>query len=330
MILDIAQVAASFASLGAMTITVKASGAATAAISHRWFVPLISTAAAADAVQALALTDITVTELTKIQRGTGSPEDKQRAIAVLLTQLLLTSGLTALSVRGARDARMLAGKPLEIAEDGGALILRVAGDASADIRWQMEQKNGSLARRGEPPRYPDLDAAVTEGLQDFAAARTRGYPYGFKNRAAFQAFGKALKDGIAGEPLPPGGIAVPVDGAAIQGSAVYRPSPRDIDVALLVRPEQFDRLIEQSFANQVTRVRARGIDPLRMKMSDATTAAERTLANAVIKGIIKRDDVVPRLSAVRRLLEIVAGIDVDLSIVRRGGEFDHGPYVSIP
>lgn len=340
--LDIAQVAASFASLGAMSIAVKAGGVATAAANHRWFVPLVVATASADVVQMVTLTDIAVSELTRIQRGTGSPEDKQRATAVLLTQLLLTTGFTALSVRGARNARMLAGQPLELVERSGTLILRVAGDTRAappreseaasgqDLRWQIEHKNGSVVRRGEGPRYPDVDAAVKQGLDALATARARGYPYGFTDRAAFLAFGKALREGVAGEPLPSGGVAVPLDGAAIQGSAVYHASPRDIDVALLVNQEQFDQLIEQSFANQVAKVRARGIDPLRMVMSDATSAAERTLANAVIKGIIKRDDVVPRLSAVRRLLEIVAGIDVDLSVVRRGGEFDHGPYISIP
>ena len=67
-----------------------------------------------------------------------------------------------------------------------------------------------------------------------------------------------------------------------------------------------------------------------MAMGDATTAAEKTLANAVETGILKRDKVVPRLSDVRDKLESVAGIGVDLSIVKRGGKFDHGPYFPIP
>ena len=116
----------------------------------------------------------------------------------------------------------------------------------------------------------------------------------------------------------------------VQGSAVYRPAADDIDVALLVTQDQFDRLIEQSFPNQVKSVRARGIDPLRMSTGDANSAAERTLANAVEIGILKRDKVVPRLSEVRDQLHVLVGKKVDLSVVKVGGQFDHGPYFPIP
>jgi hypothetical protein len=67
-----------------------------------------------------------------------------------------------------------------------------------------------------------------------------------------------------------------------------------------------------------------------MTMGDAQTAAERTLSHAVEAGIIKRDDVVPRLSDIRKKLQTIAGRHVDLSIVRHGGKFDQGPYFSIP
>jgi hypothetical protein len=129
-VLDVAQIVASFASFGAMSITVKAGGAAAALSGSRWFVPLVGTTAGADVVQLVALTDITLTELNKIQHGAGTPEDQQRAMAVLLTQLIVTSGLTALSVQGARTARALAGKPLEIVEQNGAKMLRVVGEGA--------------------------------------------------------------------------------------------------------------------------------------------------------------------------------------------------------
>ena len=341
-VLDVAQIIASFASFGAMSITVKAGGAAAALGGSRWFVPLISTAAGADVVQFVALTDVTFAELHKIQNGAGTPEDKQRAMAVLVTQLIVASGLTALSVQGARNARALAGKPLEVVEQNGVNVLHVVGDTSAgaageseaaaakDMRWQMELKNEKLTARGEPARYPDLDAAVKQGMSDLEAAKVRGFPYGFKDKAAFDEFAKELKDGVAAKPAPSGGIPVPTGDAAIQGSAVYRPAADDIDVALLVDQKQFDQLIEQSFAKEAAKVRARGIDPLRMTMGDAKTAAEKTLANAVEAGIIKRDDVVPRLSDIRKKLQTIAGKHVDLSIVKRGGKFDHGPYSPIP
>lgn len=340
-VLDVAQIVASFASFGAMGITVKAGGAAAALAGSRWFVPLVGTAAGADVVQLVALTDITFTELNKIQSGAGTLEDKQRAMAVLVTQLIVVSGLTALSVQGARSARALAGKPLEVVEQNGVKVLRVVGDTSAgpaeseaaaakDMRWQMELKNQKLTAEGEPPRYPDLDAAVKQGMSDLETAKARGFPYGFKDKAAFDQFAKELKDGIAAKPAPSGGIAVPTGDAAIQGSAVYRPAADDIDVALLVDQKQFDQLIEQSFPKEVAKARARGIDPLRMTMADAQTAAEKTLANAVETGILKRNKVIPRLSDIRDKLESITGKGVDLSIVKRGGKFDHGPYFPIP
>jgi hypothetical protein len=167
-------------------------------------------------------------------------------------------------------------------------------------------------------------------MDDLAAADSRGYPYGFKDKASFEVFGATLRDGIVGKTTPAGGIPVPTGDAAVQGSAVYRSTPGDIDVALLVDQGQFDKLIEQSFANAVAKVRARGGDPLRMTISDAKTAAERTLANAVENGILKRDDLVPRLSSVRDTLKEMVGFGVDLSVVKRGGKFDRGPYFRIP
>ncbi len=127
-VLDVAQIVASFASFGAMTITLKAGSAAAALANSRWFVPLVTSAASADVVQMVALTDVTFTELNKIQSGAGTPEDKQRAMSVLLTQLIVVSGLTALSVQGARNARSLAGKPLEIVDQNGKNVLRLVGE----------------------------------------------------------------------------------------------------------------------------------------------------------------------------------------------------------
>jgi hypothetical protein len=167
-------------------------------------------------------------------------------------------------------------------------------------------------------------------MSDFEAAKARGFPYGFKDKAAFDEFAKELKDGVATKAVPSGGIAVPTGDATIQGSAVYRPAATDIDVALLVDQKQFDQLIEQSFPKEVAKLRGRGIDPLRMTMADAQTAAEKTLANAVETGILKRNKIVPRLSDIRDKLESITGKGVDLSIVKRGGAFDRGPYFPIP
>jgi len=137
-VLDVAQIVTSFASFGAMSITVKAGGAAAALGGSRWFVPLVSTAAGADIVQLIALGDLTFVELDKLRQGAGSPEDKQRAMAVLFSQLVVMGGITALSVQGARGARVLAEHPLEVVEQSGATVLRIAGDASVPAERVIE------------------------------------------------------------------------------------------------------------------------------------------------------------------------------------------------
>ncbi|HEX3476085.1 MAG TPA: DUF4157 domain-containing protein [Kofleriaceae bacterium] len=169
-VLDVAQIAASFASFGALSITVRAGGVAAALASSRAFVPLLSTAAAADGVQLVALTDITLTEINKIQNNAaGSAEDKQRAISILLTQLVVTGGLTVLSVRGVRDVRALAGRPLELVEQNGATVLRVAGEGGPE----------PVPHRGDPATDPEAATAgnhpnVTHEPAEEVAPRTPG------------------------------------------------------------------------------------------------------------------------------------------------------------
>lgn len=155
-VLDVAQIAASFASLGALNITWRAGGAAALLARSRWFVPLVQTAAAADVVQMVALSDVTFVELTKIQSGPGTPEDKQRAMAVLLTQLAVMGGLTALSVQGARNARALSGQALEIVDQRGANVLRVVGDDAAASHAHVEPATPDVARAATLEREPHV------------------------------------------------------------------------------------------------------------------------------------------------------------------------------
>ena len=157
-VLDVAQIVASFASFGAMTITVKAGGTAAALAGSRWFVPLASTAVGADVVQLVALGDRTFVELNKIQHGPGTIEDKQRAMAVLVTQLVVMSGLTALSVQGARSARALADQQLEVVEQSGARVLRVVGDtAPAPVREPVQ----APGETGNSPEHGTTAPAVS-------------------------------------------------------------------------------------------------------------------------------------------------------------------------
>ena len=125
-VIDLAQVVASFASFGAMSITVKVGSAAA---RSGYFVSFVSGAAAGDVVQLIALSKETVDQLDVINR-TGTSDDQQRAASVLIAQLMVTTGLTALSVHGARNLHVPHGPPLELVEQNGVKMLRVLGEAS--------------------------------------------------------------------------------------------------------------------------------------------------------------------------------------------------------
>lgn len=199
-----------------------------------------------------------------------------------------------------------------------------------DLRSQMELKNQKLIDEGQPPRYPDLDASVEAGMANLAAARQRGFPYGFKDKAAFEAASSQLKGEIAALRPPAGGRPIPTNKIAVQGSAVHRPTAKDVDIAVRVTPDEFNQLLEQSFPKQVAAVRARGIDPFKMTEAQGLTASERTLGYAVESGKLNRGSVKPSMSDARKRLAAAIGTDVDLSVIRLGGSFDRGPYFPLP
>ena len=162
-----------------MSITVKAGGAAAALAGSQWFVPLVGTAAGADVVQLVALTDITFKEMSKIQNGAGMPEDRQRAMAVLLTQLIVTGGLAALSVQGARNARALAGTPLEVVDQNGMKVLRVVGDSTPEPVPHPENSAKGPEHSPTTSGHPNgpQDASVGDRQQDANPWRSRSCRY---------------------------------------------------------------------------------------------------------------------------------------------------------
>lgn len=196
----------------------------------------------------------------------------------------------------------------------------------SDMRWQMNNKNERLAKDGLPPRHTDLDTDVNKGVDQLAIHRARGYPAGFKDKAHFQSVGSRLKADVAGAAPPAGGRSILAGDIVVQGSAVHQPIAKDVDIAVLVTPDEFNQLLEQSFPTRVAKIRARGLDPFKFTKTLAIGSAEETYAHAVENGKITRDKLRPRLSDVRENSEAAVGVGVDLSVVKRGGKFDHGSY----
>src|SRR6185503_8760974 len=107
----------------------------------------------------------------KIQNNpAGSDADKQRAISILLTQLIVTGGLTALSVQGARNVRALSGKPLELIEQNGVKVLRVVGETTPEPVVHPEKpatgtEHGNTAGHPAVTHEPEAEAAAKQHTQ---------------------------------------------------------------------------------------------------------------------------------------------------------------------
>lgn len=100
-----------------------------------------------------------------------------------------------------------------------------------------------------------------------------------------------------------------VQGSRAAGTA--RPTS-DIDIAIRVSPQKFDEFL-------YTESRLRAVTP--------GSSNARTLEYSIENGIIQRGEA--RLSSTGRALERQLGMDVDISVVRAGGNFDRGPRIQL-
>ncbi|WP_345683373.1 LamG-like jellyroll fold domain-containing protein [Novipirellula caenicola] len=102
------------------------------------------------------------------------------------------------------------------------------------------------------------------------------------------------------------GSDVFVQGSRASGTAR---ATSDIDIAIRVSPERFDSFINNPQLSRLSNPRAGS------KLAD-------TRSHALQTGKIQSGEA--RLSRLRTALENGLGIDVDLSVIRRGGQFDNG------
>lgn len=84
----------------------------------------------------------------------------------------------------------------------------------------------------------------------------------------------------------------------------------DIDIAIKVTPEKFDELIKERFNSP-----------------NPGSAKERTMLHAIETGKIQAGEA--GLRGLRKELEEIFGMDVDISIIEEGGAFDNPPFISI-
>lgn len=106
---------------------------------------------------------------------------------------------------------------------------------------------------------------------------------------------------------PPDGFGreIMVQGRRASGTARL---DSDRDIAIVVAPDASDALIKERF-----------------KVPNAGSAKERTMQWAEATGKIQSSEA--GLRSLRLQLQEVLGVEVDLSVIRRGGPFDQPPYI---
>lgn len=100
-----------------------------------------------------------------------------------------------------------------------------------------------------------------------------------------------------------------VHGSRAAGTATAR---SDIDIGIRVSEAEFE-----AFLNTQSRLAS----------PNPGSSLARTRANAVEKGIIQTGEA--RLKPTANELQRIFGMDVDLSVIRKGGTFDRGPYIPL-
>lgn len=100
----------------------------------------------------------------------------------------------------------------------------------------------------------------------------------------------------------------------VQGSRASRSAQpgSDLDLAIRVSPDRFERFLNTDS---------------RLATPNPGSSAERTRLRAEAEGIVQRGEA--RLSSTGRAIEQRIGLDVDLSVVRRGGNFDQDPTLAL-
>jgi len=146
-------------------------------------------------------------------------------------------------------------------------------------------------------------AAVADGVRT-ARIFQQGTPQGVSPRQ-FDLMSAKIRAKAAGLGL---GDDIVVQGSRARGTAK---AGSDIDIGIKVSEEKFLEFINSK----------------RSTLSNPTSSNMDTRLHALEKGIIHSGEA--RLTPLRKELESHFGMDVDLSIIQRGGQFDNGPQLPL-
>lgn len=153
----------------------------------------------------------------------------------------------------------------------------------------------------------------------------RGYPYLFKDKAQLTLFSEKLK-GLLTK------YNIPVEDIRIQGSALRTPNANDVDIVVFVKKEKFDALLEDMVAGMSSRIKR---ENSRKKMiGDLKAQAAKGKINSFNFDRLPDHEFSFNQDLYRMMEEIgmkTEGrvIDVDLSLLLKGENFDVKPYMGL-
>jgi hypothetical protein len=176
-----------------------------------------------------------------------------------------------------------------------------------DLLRQFLYKIQKAERKGADfPRPQDVGKVIEDSIKNYAFVKKRGYPFSFKDVNQFKDFGRTLKSAL-------NRYKIPTNNIGIHGSSVHKSSPDDIDVAIVVDEAQFKKLGQRFIDNSTMDKIKKGIlkDMEKGKISSQRFAP------------------VQNPTVGQALYGKAGNMKVQASLIRRGSEFDVGPYLPL-
>jgi hypothetical protein len=182
--------------------------------------------------------------------------------------------------------------------------------------------------KGKPVPEGDVMTFLTNRLKGVDITQGRGYPFGFEDAENYRTFCTRVKAAVAHWGLPAGDVRV-------QGSSVNKPEPKDIDVAVMVNAADFDAIVARA-AGESTKSKLRNT-LLKEAKDDGFVRGFNIWRMEVPKDSGLGQPHEGRLSPKLQLAHAIEGdknekgtdAQVQISVVKIGGNFAIGPYIAV-
>ncbi|MFJ4656142.1 hypothetical protein ACIP5Y_33140 [Nocardia sp. NPDC088792] len=207
-----------------------------------------------------------------------------------------------------------------LVKDAQAAIARTGSDDLRIIQKMLDQHGEDVAGllhqygikgRKSIPEFDGVDdvvARLNESLANLAEVRRRGYPYLFDSKKQFDEVKSAILDVAGKRGVDPADVEV-----VVQGSSLHKLTAGDIDIALVVDAETFERYGRQFLENAT-------LDKV-----------AKQIGKDVKKGKLPANRWAPREGSdnlgVIMYETLANGAKIQISLMKEGGEYLVAPYL---